>query len=158
MIAGLRTAAATLRRDPRPVLAALLVLAQAVGAVGGPVAVRPGDSVRACGCPVRGLAAACCCSAGGCCDVRVVPEEPPCPKCLATDAAKPAAVVWLASVQARQCRGDSPLGLSADIPAVPPEVPAASVFTPPLSDPISPADQFATSAGVIPPDPPPRND
>jgi hypothetical protein len=165
MFPGLRHAVRTLRRDTRPVLAALLVLAQAVAAVGGPVAVHPDGSVRACGCKVRGPSEACCCGPGGCCDLvaglaqpsLAEPEPPACPKCRAKQSA-PAAktIAWLATMQARQCHGEGPLGLAADIPAIPPATPAAAVFAPRLSDPISLSDLFATSPGLVPPEPPPR--
>ena len=167
MFLGLRHTIRTLRRDTRPVLAALLVFAQAVAAIGGPIAVHPDGSVRACGCKVRGPSEACCCGPGGCCDLvaglaqpsLAEPDPPACPKCRAKQSApteKTATTVWLAAVKARQCHGEGPLGLAADIPAIPPVVTTATAFAPRLSDSISLSDLFATSPGLVPPEPPPR--
>jgi hypothetical protein len=166
MFPNLRRTARRLRRVTRPVLAALLVLAQGVAAVGGPVVVRQDGSVRPCGCTVRGPLAACCCGPGGCCDLvaelawqpPAEPEPPACPHCPAKARAEPAkpTVLWVAALQTRQCGGEGPLGLVADIPAVPPVVPATGAFAPRLTHSVSLTDLFATSPGSIPPDPPPR--
>jgi hypothetical protein len=158
MFTGLRNAVRHLRRDPRPVLAALLVLAQALAAVGSPAVVRPGESLRPCGCKVHGPNVACCCAAGACCAVIPEPEpEPPaCPKCREKEVPKPVAIRWVNAASARQCRGDSPLGPTADTPAVPPAVAAAVAFAPPPADSLRPTDQFATSFTSTPPEPPPR--
>ncbi|HSQ57865.1 MAG TPA: hypothetical protein VLM40_19230 [Gemmata sp.] len=156
MLTGLRRAACTLRRDPRPVLAALLVLAQGVAAVGGPVVVRNGEHLRPCGCKVRGPNALCCCAARTCCDVPSEPEPPHCAKCRAKEEAKHAAIQWLNIMQARQCQGESPIGLMADIPAIPPLVPPASFFLAIPTASLRLTNQFATSLLSIPPDPPPR--
>src|SRR6516162_5086811 len=77
---------------------------------------------------------------GSCCCDEPEPEPAACPKCRAkqhpSEPAAPATVslpkvTWVLGWKARQCRGDGPLGLFADLPAVPPAVPARPAFAPP---------------------------
>src|SRR3954470_6789386 len=75
-----------LRRAVRPAGVLMLVLAQCVGAFGYPVVVRGGETIRQCGCRVKGPSAACCCGPRACCGGLVgqaipEPEVPACPKC-----------------------------------------------------------------------------
>jgi hypothetical protein len=152
-----------LRRMLRPAVVLALVLAQCVAAFGFPIVVREGNSVRACGCKVTGKSGGCCCGSGGCCAsvAEPTPEpEPTCSKCCAKKPApiakKPVEVHWVVGIQAQQCHGSGPLGLFADITAIPPVVPARATFAPELRDFDSPIDLFATSHVSIPLDPPPR--
>jgi hypothetical protein len=145
----------------------MLVLAQCIGAFGYPVVVRGGETVRQCGCKVKGPSETCCCGPRACCGGVVgqeipEPEQPTCPKCKVKQAAKPLAsgqsggVTWLPSITARPCQGDSPHGLLAESPAVPPAVPAASITNPPPTDIVSIHNDQSGSHTFIPPDPPPR--
>jgi hypothetical protein len=160
-----RTARRLTRRLLRPAVAMLLVFAQVVTAFGYPVVVRGSSHVKACGCPVAGPNESCCCEAHTCCapvaEPAPKPEPEACPKCRAKHAAKQALekpapkVIWLASFKARQCHGEGPLGLFADIPAVPPAVPA-NVFVPASSGVVDTFDRSSASTTSIPLDPPPR--
>ncbi|HSQ56713.1 MAG TPA: hypothetical protein VLM40_13305, partial [Gemmata sp.] len=84
------------------------------------------------------------------------PEPPHCAKCRAKEEARRAAIQWLSIIQARQCQGESPIGLMADIPAVPPVVPQSGFFLPRPAVSLHLANLFAISLLSIPPDPPPR--
>ena len=152
------------RRLLRPAVAFLLVLAQVVTAFGYPV-LSSRAHVKACGCPVAGPDVACCCEANTCCATVAEPAPEPepeaCPKCRAKQAAKhsiekPAPkIVWHVAMKARQCHGEGPLGLFADIPALPPVVPSNAIV-PAICEGINSADHFSTSFALIPLDPPPR--
>jgi hypothetical protein len=157
-----------LRRFFRPVFALLLVLAQCVGAFGYPVVVRHGETIRKCGCKVRGPSEVCCCSPRECCggitgEAIPEPETPKCPMCKVKQAAKAPVgesqsntIVWTFGVKARQCHGESALGLIAEFPAIPPTMPSRSLAA------LIPVgfvdtDNFdLLSHDSIPPDPPPR--
>ncbi|MBN9520426.1 hypothetical protein J0H58_18175 [bacterium] len=171
-----------LRRLTRPALAVVLVFAQAVAAFGFPVVRSKAGVVKACGCVVTcGTTPDCCCKASPppptpapaphCprCVADPEPEPPACPKCKVKEAPKPAcahcppaaaksdgAVTWVSAFKAKQCRGEGPAGLLAEIPAVPPVVPVAD-----LPYPASPAFALPADAGsplfvTDPSDPPPR--
>lgn len=150
----------THRRLTRPALAVVLVLAQAVGAFGFPALRSKSGAARPCGCLVAcGTTSDCCCTAPA---ARPVPEpepEPPaCPKCKAKEPPKPVAdsVTWVPAWKARQCRGETPMSLQAETPAVPPNVPVAvPSFTFPSAFP-SPADAGVPHFVTDPSDPPPR--
>jgi hypothetical protein len=162
-----RTARRITRRLLRPAVAFVLVMAQVVTAFGYPVVVRGTSHVKACGCPIAGPNESCCCEANTCCAPAVasVPEPEPepetCPKCRAKQAAKqvvekPAPTVrWVVALKARQCHGAGPLGLFADIPAVPPFVPADGV-TPVPTGVVDRFNHFFVSTSSIPLEPPPR--
>ncbi len=142
----------------------VLVLAQGAAAFGFPL-VRPAHAGRsACGCDHTGGPGSDCCCGTGACQVPTPPPEPEppakpkCPKCLAREAkaAEEGAVVWVAAWKARTCRGEGPLGLLAEIPAVPPAVPVrAGVALPPAGI-VALADSHSTSLPAAPLDPPPR--
>ena len=165
-------AATSVRRLARPALAVVLVFAHAAATFGFPL-VRPrGGPASACGC-----VAGCGVNEGCCCKVDFAPPPPPvpvesvpsdaaprCPKCLLRDAAKSAAVgdpepavEWVAAFKARQCRGESPLGLLAEIPAVAPAVPSHAGFAPLPSGVVRVADSHASSHVTALLDPPPRS-
>jgi hypothetical protein len=153
-----------LRRALRPAGLLALVLAQGVAAFGFPLVVRAGQTVRACGCPIKGPAASCCCDAGACCVVPPPPPEPEpaCPNCRTKAAARPAAVkpdppARVAWVKAGGCRGDGPLGLAAEAPSVPPGPPGTALAGPDRTGVVAPTDRFPTSVRHLPADPPPRH-
>ncbi|HEX4609649.1 MAG TPA: hypothetical protein VH092_15730 [Urbifossiella sp.] len=175
----------TLRRLARPALAVVLVFAQAVAAFGFPVMRSKVGVAKACGCVVTcGTTPDCCCAvphappppppppAPRCphCVVEAEPEPPPaCPKCKGKEAAKPAChhctptapapadgVTWVAAWKARQCRGEGPAGLLAEIPAVPPVVPASTRPRPTPAAFAPPADTGRAHFATDPSDPPPR--
>ncbi|MBX9584380.1 MAG: hypothetical protein K2X87_29115 [Gemmataceae bacterium] len=150
------------RRRPnhflRPALAAVLVLAQVVSAFGFPVVqaarvVLAGCPGGACGCSACGRTNGCCCSGQvprpapktGCCAKPVAAGDDPAP-----------AVRWVPGFQARQCRGDSPLGLQVEVPAVPPVTPASPVAAPLVTGTAPAVDAAGPSRVTSPPDPPPK--
>ena len=112
-----------------------------------------------------GLSGACCCPE---------PEPAACPKCRAkqnhaelaiapppapvpvAEAGSVAELKWVMGWQVRQCHGDGPLGLFADLPAVPPAPPSRPVCGPLPAGTLSPADSFLPSRSVVPVEPPPR--
>jgi hypothetical protein len=158
-----RTSERIARRFFRPVVAFVLVLAQVVTAFGYPIVARDDVHVKACGCPVAGPDVSCCCEANTCCtavaEVSPLPEPEPesCPKCKAKKAAeKPAPIVhWVSGMKARQCHGSGPLGLFADIPAVPPVIPT-HLQLPTVVDRVEQVNQISAVSISVPLDPPPR--
>lgn len=174
----------TLCRIARPALAVVLVFAQAIAAFGFPLMRSKAGAVKACGCTVTcGTTPDCCCTtplpppaaAPRCPYCAAEPEPTPaCPRCRVEEAAKPPCrycptthtpanpgrengVTWVAAWKARQCRGEGPGGLLAEVPAVPP---VASVddrprLVPPAFPP--PADTGRTHFATDPSDPPPRS-
>jgi hypothetical protein len=66
------------------------------------------------------------------------------------------AVKWVLGWKARECRGDGPLGLTADIPAVPPTPPGRAAFDPDPAGVIPVADARHPIHLSDPLDPPPR--
>ncbi|MBA4065455.1 MAG: hypothetical protein C0501_17425 [Isosphaera sp.] len=138
-----------------------LVLGQCVAALGFPLAVRAGEAIRACGCPVNGPSAACCCDAAACCVTPPPPPEPACPNCRTQATAKPAAEpeppVRVAWVKPGGCRGEGPLGALAEVPSVPPPRPNPALTAPARTGVVAPADRFPTSVRHLPADPPPRH-
>lgn len=166
-----RYAARLVNRLTRPVVVVLLVFAQCVAAFGYPVVVRAGESVRRCGCKVRGPSQACCCGPQSCCSSTSEqppapePEVPACPKCKVKSTAKPqrtvaqgesASVTWIPGMKARQCRGDGSLGFIAEFPAVPPVVSPQVPTHPVAVGTISERDDHLVTHTFRPPDPPPR--
>jgi hypothetical protein len=157
-----------LGRALRPVLVLALVAGQCVTAFGYPVVVRNGETVRRCGCKVRGPSERCCCGPAACCGgiaATAVPEPelPGCPKCKVKKAAsaisipaKSTALKWLSSVTARSCHGDNPLGFATEFPSIPPAVSAATSAEPRPTDTLPLSDDASGSRYAIPPDPPPR--
>ncbi|WP_145241731.1 hypothetical protein [Urbifossiella limnaea] len=148
----------TLRRLTRPALAVVLVLAQAVGAFGFPVLRSEAGAVKACGCVVAcGTTPDCCCTTPPP-QPEPEPEPPACPKCKAREAPKPVAdtLTWVAAWKARQCRGESPAGVLAELPAVPPSEPVAPLAFPVPSAFAPPADAGEAHFVTDPSDPPPR--
>ena len=154
-----------LARILRPVVLAAVVLAQCTGAFGYPVVLRGGETIRQCGCRVKGPSATCCCGAQTSCGGVVgqaipEPEVPACPKCKVKKAkAAPAprsTVTWLPSMSSRSCQGDGPQGLIAESPAIPPQVPGRSIMRPLPGDTVPIHDDQTGSHTSIPPDPPPR--
>ncbi len=168
----------TLRRLARPALAVVLVFAQAVAAFGFPVVRSKAGAVKACGCAVTcGTTPDCCCKtppptpapAPHCPLCVAEPEPPACPKCKAKEAPKPACahrppttakfdggVTWVSAFKAKQCRGEGPAGLLAEIPAVPPVVPVADQSQPAPTAFALPADSGSPHFVTDPSDPPPR--
>ena len=159
-----------LGRILRPALVLALVAAQCVTAFGYPVVVKSGETLRRCGCKVRGPSAACCCGPRTCCDTSATqpiaaPEPPSCPKCkdkkpapapAAAPVAKSSTLKWLPSVTAQSCHGDNPHGLVAEFPSMPPTLPAAPTAEPrPVIRHLL-VNDFPGSRLSIPPDPPPR--
>jgi hypothetical protein len=65
-------------------------------------------------------------------------------------------VKWVAGWKARQCRGDGPLGLFAELPSVPPAFPDHPIAVPSADGVLSLADSFAPSHFSVPVKPPPR--
>src|SRR5205807_1627120 len=109
---------------------------------------------------------ACCCS-----EPEPEPEPDACPHCRAekktthrtappspppAEAAPGPELKWVLGWQARQCRGDGPLGLFADLPAVPPAVPARPAFAPRPSGTVAAADSRFPSLAPVPAEPPPK--
>jgi hypothetical protein len=136
MIRTTRRTVPLARRLARPGVLVLLVLAQGATAFGFPLVrscVGPGGCQgRACGCGTTGVHDGCCCGGGS--YALPAPEPESCLKCRAknakTEATDPNPTVkWLLGWNVRQCRGDGPLGLTADVPAVPPALPARPAFT-----------------------------
>jgi hypothetical protein len=163
-------------------MALVLVVAQVVTAFGYPVATRAGRC-GACGCDATGRSDGCACGAGQCavpvpeptpepdpscgkcgnpagsCCCAPEPDPPACPKCRLKESTggKPApGIKWVIGMKARQCHGDGPLGLFADIPALPPAVPARPSFSPVPVGFIPTADLSSTSTSPVPLEPPPR--
>jgi hypothetical protein len=65
-------------------------------------------------------------------------------------------VTWVSAVKARQCRGEGPQGLLAEVPAVPPVASAVALPHPlPTAFP-PPADTGRAHFATDPSDPPPR--
>ncbi|HJZ53563.1 MAG TPA: hypothetical protein VKE74_01310 [Gemmataceae bacterium] len=99
---------------------------------------------------------------GSCCCPEPEPEPEACPKCRAKHHAtpiteKPIPVVrWVLGMKARECRGDGPLGLFADISAVPPLAPARPTVAPAPVGVVSLIDLSFTSCPSLPLEPPPR--
>ena len=102
---------------------------------------------------------------GSCCCEEPEPEPAACPKCRAKsktpEPAAPAAdsgprVKWVLGWQARQCRGAGPLGLFADLPAVPPAVPARPAFAPLPAGTVRVTDSRFPSLTSVPLEPPPK--
>ena len=141
MLSQLQRIRRNLRLASRPVVTLLLVTAQCVGAFGYPVVVRNGQTIRKCGCKVRGPSEMCCCGPRECCGGvagESIPESetPTCPKCKVKQATKTAippsdtgstTIGWTLGMKARQCHGESPLGFVAEFPAIPPSTPARLV-------------------------------
>jgi hypothetical protein len=158
-----------LGRALRPVLVMALVAAQCVAVFGYPVVVRGGETIRRCGCKVKGPTEVCCCGLrAGCGGIAgepiPEPEQPTCPKCKVKKAA-PALPVsrtpapglkWLPGVTARSCHGDSPLGFAAEFPSIPPVLPATPTAEPRPTATIVLLDDTSGSRQPIPPDPPPK--
>jgi hypothetical protein len=72
-------------------------------------------------------------------------------------AEKPRPVVtWVFGMKARECRGDGPLGLFADLPSIPPTIPASATTSPAPTGVVSLVDLSLTSSNSVPLDPPPR--
>jgi hypothetical protein len=152
----------TLSRMTRPAAVLALVFAQAVSAFGFPL-VQSRWTVKACGCvmPCGSAPDNCCCS-------RPAPEPEPepekpgkCPKCrdrgetARTDA--PPKVKWVAGWKARQCRGESQLGLLVEVPAVPPAAGARVPNFAPVVGSLAIVDAEIATQISIPLDPPPRS-
>ncbi|HYH64682.1 MAG TPA: hypothetical protein VD866_08320 [Urbifossiella sp.] len=148
----------TLRHLTRPALAVVLVLAQAVAAFGFPVLRSKGGAVKPCGCVVAcGTTPDCCCVAPAACPVPE-PEPPACPMCKTKVKPPPPAddVTWVAAWKAQQCRGETPAGVTAELPAVPPSLPVAVLAFPVPFAFSSPADAGESHFATDPSDPPPR--
>lgn len=102
---------------------------------------------------------------GSCCCEEPEPEPAACPKCRVKEPApEPAVPVvgslpklkWVIGLKVRQCRGDGPLGLFADLPAVPPAVPARPTFAPVPAGTVRTTDSRFPSLASIPDEPPPK--
>ena len=161
----LRRIRRSLRRASRPAGLLALVLAQCIGAFGHPVVVRAGETVRQCGCKVKGPSATCCCGTGSCCAGVAgheipEPEQPTCPKCKVKQAVKSAppsaGIRWLPAIAARQCQGDSPHGFLAEFPAIPPTLSTTALAKNHPVDLVTLHNDHSGSRTSIPPDPPPR--
>jgi hypothetical protein len=107
---------------------------------------------------------------GACCHTlaNLAPKPAGCAKCRAKSAQCPSespttadaddsspTVTWVAGFKARQCRGDSPLGLLAELPSVPPATTHPITLPVPVGV-LSITDAFSTSRFAAPLDPPPR--
>jgi len=111
-----------LQRITRPAVVLMLILAQAAGAFGFPI-LQTRHTVKACGCvmPCGADTANCCCA-----KPAPAPSKPRCSKCVDRGDSKPAEsaepkVVWVPAFKVKQCRGgDSPMGLLAELPSIPP--------------------------------------
>lgn len=164
-----------LRRLSQPAVALVLVLAQAVAVFGFPLV--SGQGVRGGNCGACGgtVAADCRCGAGACSlTPAAAPEscgscgrqvgacchsDPVLPCCAKSNPAAPAAVkvVWVPAWKAQQCRGEGPLGLFAELPAVPPAIPAGPNLVPAPVGLARTANSHLTSRSLVPFDPPPRS-
>ena len=105
-------------------VALVLVFAQAVAAFGFPI-VQTRYTVKACGCvtPCGASSENCCCAKAVPAPAAVKESKPRCSKCVEREQlAQPVEpqVKWVAAFQAKQCRGESALGLLAELPSVPP--------------------------------------
>src|SRR5262249_3519539 len=65
------------------------------------------------------------------------------------------AIKWLIGMKARQCHGDGPLGLFADVPALPVVVPTGPSFSPLPVGLVPLADLFSSPGTSAPLEPPP---
>jgi hypothetical protein len=86
-------------------------------------------------------------------DCATCPGESP--SSIADDESEPV-VTWVAGFKARQCRGDGPLGLLAEMPSVPPAESASPVTMPVPVGVVRISDASSTSHFTAPLDPPPR--
>ncbi len=146
----------TLSRALRPAIAVVLVFAQVVAAFGFPL-VQTQKTIKACGCvtPCGAESDNCCCAKAP--PVAAPePKKPGCPKCRDREAPAESAVVWVAGFKARQCRGESPMGLLAELPALPPVVAPHSNPISASTDRIAICDSRLVSHFTVPLDPPPR--
>lgn len=148
----------TLKRAMRPLVALVLILAQAAGAFGFPI-LQTRHTVKACGCvmPCGADTANCCCA-----KAAPVPSKPRCPKCVDRGDSTPAEsaepkVKWVAAFKAKQCRGgDSPMGVLAELPSVPPAAGEAGRDRLVLLNSLTIRDSILTSHITTLLDPPPR--
>lgn len=143
-----------LSRFARPAVAAVLVLAQAVAACGFPVVQTARHALA--GCPGGRCGCDACGRTEGCCCAGTAPRAAKPTGCCVVPAGDEPAVRWVPGVQARHCRGDGPLGLSAEVPAVPPSCAASPVPAPPATGSAPPADLGGPTHVTPPPDPPPK--
>ena len=102
-----------------------------------------------------------------CCSEPLEPEPPACPKCRVQEKSPSVTlpvtlnestplVRWVPAWQASKCRGESPQGLMAEIPAVPPVVPSQSITLLTLAGIVTLADFLFASVALASLDPPPR--
>lgn len=136
----------------------MLVLAQAAGAFGFPI-LQTRHTVKACGCvmPCGADTANCCCS-----KPAPAPSKPRCPKCVDRGDSRPAEpaepqVTWVPAFKSKQCRGgDSPMGLLAELPSVPPAAGEAGRDDLILLNSLAIRDSILTTHVSTLLDPPPR--
>ena len=146
-----------LSRAVRPAIAVVLVFAQVVTAFGFPL-VQTQKTIKACGCitPCGAESDNCCCAKAP--PVAAPePKKPGCPKCRDREAPAESAVVWVAGFKARQCRGESPMGLLAELPALPPVVASPPFAAPVCTELTRLGNTHLNSHFTIPRDPPPRH-
>jgi hypothetical protein len=148
----------TLNRATRPAVALVLILAQAAGAFGFPI-LQTRHTVKACGCvmPCGADSANCCCAK----PAPAPASKPRCPKCVDRGDSTPVSpepqVKWVPGFKAKQCRGgDSPMGVLAELPSVPPAAGEAGRDHFVLLNSITIRDSILIShvSGLL--DPPPR--
>lgn len=142
----------------RPVVALVLVFAQAVASFGFPI-VQTRYTVKACGCltPCGAATENCCCA-------KPAPQpevkKARCPKCIEREDSAPPTepqVKWIAGFKAKQCRGESVMGVLAEVPAVPPAAgESGRDFTRVLHD-VTISDSVLDSHVSAIQDPPPRS-
>ncbi len=149
----------------RPAIAVVIVFAQVVAAFGFPL-VQTQKTIKACGC-----IAPCGAATDNCCCAKAAPVAAPepkkagCSKCrdrealasATTSSEQPPAVVWVAGFKARQCRGESPMGLLAELPALPPVVASPPFAAPVCTELTRLGNTHLSSHFTIPLDPPPRH-
>ena len=158
----------TLNRAARPAIALVLVFAQAVAAFGFPL-IQTRQTVKACGCvvPCGASTENCCCAKGIPAPEPVAVKPAGCAKCRDRETAKlplestvapseTPTVRWVAAWKARQCRGDSPMGLLAELPAVPPVMGTKPHTATIASGFLTISDSTLASHFTLPLEPPPR--
>jgi hypothetical protein len=135
----------------RAAVGALVLFGQLIGAIGLPLpTASPPDVAQAAARPQRP-----CCACGVACGESCCCSKPKVGK---RPVAAPLADSWrwVPGVQARQCRGDDPDGLTSLPPALPVTRPASWTVDPPAGRFVRLSGEFARSVPLRPPFPPPR--
>jgi hypothetical protein len=152
-------------RRSRPLVTAVVVLAQVIATTGAPLPTPPRDAALATAtshspAPLSSLCSggsSCCCATSGgttcgcCCSAPVATTSPK-----ASTNEREAEFRWVGGILTAKCRGDGPAGIwKAELVAVPSPLPAVPKSPQPPRF-AFPRDWYATSFTHRPPTPPPR--